>query len=678
MRFADQAGGNDPRTLKLRAILYLSLDQPENAYPLFKRLATGPGATATDLESMIRVAGYTDRPAIMADALSVAERERPDDPVLLDRIAGGWLSADHPKEAYRTMRHLTALTGNRPGNIRRTLDMAWHTGDPQLIGEAAAWATELAPDDPFVSDGTVRLYLSIGQPEKAYALEAARVRRQQAASRIPALLALAESTGRTELMADALDIGMTLAPRDPDLLHRLARFELAQSREPEAIAAFERYLRLRPGDQDARRQLAQLYEWQNQPEKALALYRRIIRDNPQDKLAADALARLTAAPTDIRQTLAMLKKRSDANPQNAALALAAGRALVAEGQLKEGGIYLQRAADLPPEDTAILRELADVYEWTGQTDRLIDVLDHLAASGSLDRRRTLLLADAYLARRHWSRAAALLQPLTKQAVIPRREGLMLIEAYSRSDRNKEAGDLILRLKTENANDPAFLADLGQRAQWGRRLDLALDIYESVLRQDPENLKSLKGSGQIYAWTGRPQPAIRCLKSYNRLFPEDHETRYLLGEVYLAVHRDAEAQKEFRAAKRLIEAAKAENGTVAEPTARERGMTMNPYRTVLEGKRSWMAGCLFLLVLAVVSPAQTAGGAGPEFEDTAPPMNFDQQQAALIEARIASHAGKLAEAMVLYRRPAEKLSRRRQHPRRVLHFPAGSSPVRAGP
>ncbi|WP_319523573.1 tetratricopeptide repeat protein [Breoghania sp.] len=568
LRFVEQAGADDPRSLKLRANLYLSLDQPENAYPLLKLLATGPGATAADLESMLRVAGYTDRPAIMVDALASLEQAHPDDPALLDRIAGGWLSADHPREAYRTMRRLTALTGNRPGNIRRTLDMAWHTGDPDLIGQAAAWAMELAPDEPFVSDGTIRLYLSIGQPEKAYAIKAAQVRRQRAVSQVPSLLALAESTGRLELMADAIGIGLTLAPQNPDLLRRMARFELARSKEPEAIAAFERYLRLKPGDQEARLQLAQLYEWQNQPEKALDLYRRIVRDDPRNKAAADALARLTNPPAVGRQTLALLKKRVDDDPQNAALALAAGRALVAEGQLKEGGIYLQRAADLAPEDPAIWLELADVYEWTGQTDRLIDVLDRLAASGSLDRRRTLLLADAYLARRHWSRAAALLQPLTKQAAIPHREGLMLLEAYSRTDRHKEAEDLILRLKAENASDPVFLADLGQQAQWGRRLDLALDIFEAVLRQDPENLKALKGSGQVYAWTGRPESAIRFLKTYNRLFPEDHETRYLLGEVYLAVHRDAEAQKEFRAAKRLIEAAKAENGTAAGPTVRK--------------------------------------------------------------------------------------------------------------
>ncbi len=568
LRFAEQAGADDMRSLKLRADLYLTLDQPENAYPLLKRLATGHGGKTADYESLIRVAGYTDNPAIIIDALSMAERMRPDDPTLLGRVAGGWLNANRPQDAYRTMRHLTALNGNRSADIHRTLDMAWHTGEPQTIEESAAWALDLSPDDPKVIDEVIRLYLSVNQTEKAYALKAEQIRRQKDASQIATLISLAEATGRLENVGEALDMGLQLAPQNTDLLRRLAEYHLARSNEPEAITAFERYLQKRPEDRKARRQLAQLYEWQNQPEKAIAIYRQLVRENPKDSFAAQALDRLTGKSVVPEESLAQMKKQADADPKNIDLALAVGRTLVAEGQLEEGAVYLQRAAELAPENTDIWLELADVYEATDQTDRLIDVLSRVAKSDSLDRRRTLLLADAYLTRRHWSEAAALLKPLMDDTVLPRREGLMLIDAYTQMGRHNEAIRLIRRLKAENGSDPEFLASLGQQAQWGRQLDLALDIYETVLRQKPKNLKALKGMGQVYAWTGRPERAIRSLKTYNRLFPEDHETWYLLGETYLAVHRDAEAQKAFHAAKRLIDAAKTKNGPTAEPSIRK--------------------------------------------------------------------------------------------------------------
>ena len=568
LALANRCDANDSRSLKLQADLYLGLDQPEEAYPLLKYLATGPEGKTADLESMIQVAGYTNDPATIADALVVAEHTRPDDAVLLDRIAGRWLTAGRPANAYGTMRRLTTLNGNRPGDICKTLDMAWHTGDTRLIEEAAAWAMDLAPDDKQVTDDVVRLYLSVDQAEKAYALKAEQVRRQKDASQIPALLSLAESTGRLECIGEAIAIGRELAPNDADLVRISAEYYLAQSKEPEAIGAFERYLTMRPRDQKARRQLAQLYEWQNQPEKALAQYRQLLRQNPKNKAAKDALASLTGEPADGKQTLAQAKKMADANPKNAKLALAAGRALVAREQLEEGAIYLRRAADLSPQDTAIWLELADVYEWSGQTDRLVEALERLADGNALDRRRGLLLAEAYMRQRRWSQAGALLQPLTDEAVVPRREGLLLVEVYANMNRNQEAENLIQRLELENEDDPGFLADLGQQAQWRQLSDLALKIFESVLRQDPENLKALKGCGQIYFWTARPGPAIRFLKTYNRLSPEDHEARYLLGEVYLAVHRDAEAQKEFRMAKYLIDTDKAQNGSNAERSVRK--------------------------------------------------------------------------------------------------------------
>jgi predicted Zn-dependent protease len=130
---------------------------------------------------------------------------------------------------------------------------------------------------------------------------------------------------------------------------------------------------------------------------------------------------------------------------------------------------------------------------------------------------------------------------------------MLADAYAQSDHHEAARQLIERLLEENRGDPVFLADLGQRAQWQQRWDLALSIYEAVLRQAPHNLKALKCSGQIYAWTNQPQQAIQALETYNRLYPKDYETQYLLGELYMAAHREADAEKQYRKAMKLINA-----------------------------------------------------------------------------------------------------------------------------
>ena len=557
---AARADADDPELLKQRADLHLAMDQAEKAYPLLKRIATGPGGSAADIGTMIRVAGYTNTPAMVADALTTAQRARPDDPDLLDQIASGWLAAGRPANAYDTLRRLTRLNGNRLSDIDRALDMAGQTGDPQRIADAIAWATSLEPDAPEINAEAISLFLAIGQAEKAYEQKANWVRRHQAIDQIPALIDLAESTGHQARLIDALQIGITLAPRDADLTLRLARLHLAQSRQPQAIDSFKRYLEIKPDDVKVQKELAQVYEWQGKPQQALVIYRQIVRAHPDDNAATATLARLMAETGDQAGLIALAIQKADAEPRNADLALLAGRALIADGQLEKGAVYLQRAAVLAPAQSVIWQELANVYQWIGESDRLIDALEHLAATGELDQHQTLLLAESYSNRRRWADVATLLGFVENRPVLPRREGLMLADAYMQMGRQAKARDLIQRLFKENRDDPVFLADLGERAKWQQRWDLALLIYEAVLKKDPVNLKALKGSGQIYAWTHASKPAIRALETYNRLYPHDYETQYLLGELYMGANRQADAQKQYRKAMRLINTGKPKDGT----------------------------------------------------------------------------------------------------------------------
>ena len=451
--------------------------------------------------------------------------------------------------------------------IDQLFKLARQSGDPKLQQRALDLAARIDADDPELLKQQADLYLAMDQPEKAYPLlKRIATGPDGSAADLKAMIQVAGYTGKPALLVDALQTGIALRPRDADLTLHLARLHLAQSRQPQAIDAFKRYLEIKPDDVKVQKELAQVYEWQGQPQQALAIYRQIVRDHPKDASATATLARLMAETGDQAGLIALAIQKADAAPQNADLALAAGRALVAEGQLEKGALYLQRAAALAPDQSVVWRELANVYQWTGESDRLIDALEHLAATGGLDQRQTLLLAESYSSRRRWAQVATLLGPVESQRVLPRREGLMLADAYMQMGGQAKALDLIQRLFDENRNDPVFLADLGQRAQWQQRLDLALLIYEAVLQKVPKNLKALKGSGQIYAWTHAPKPAIKALETYNRLYPHDYETQYLLGELYMAAHRDADAQKQYRKAMRLINSGRREDG--ADPPVQE--------------------------------------------------------------------------------------------------------------
>jgi len=68
-----------------------------------------------------------------------------------------------------------------------------------------------------------------------------------------------------------------------------------------------------------------------------------------------------------------------------------------------------------------------------------------------------------------------------------------------------------------------------------------------------------------------------------------------------------------------------------------------------GNQRWWVWMLMLPAFFIGSPALPVWGAGPNAAVQAPMPDFNHRQAALIEARIYSHAGDVAKAMAIYRR-----------------------------
>jgi tetratricopeptide (TPR) repeat protein len=541
----------DADLLARRAELYLALNRPADAYPLMKRQAMVSGDSGDPLAALIRVAGYTDDPSLMADALETAETRLPDDADLLLQVVDGWLAAGRPEKAYASMRRLTELRGNRTDDIDRTLTMAEHTGDARFIQAAVEWAVELAPEDPDVADRAIDLYLAVGRADRAYRLKADVLKRQRRVNHLPALIRLAESTGRPDLMEDALRTGLALLPDDAGLQRDLARFYVSQGEETLAIATYETYLKRQPGDMAAMVQLAELYEWQHQPRNALGIYRQLAESYPGDANFSAAVVRLTGSAGDREEMLNLLMAQSDAHPEDASRAVAAGRELVAENRLEQSLVYLERAAKLDPDQTATWQMLADVYAWTGRSDALIRSLENLAKNGALDQPQRIQLADAYLNRQRAGDVLPLLNDIEALPALPVKEGLMLLEAYERTHRQAAAMRIYRRLMDENQANAAFLSELGDRALWRERTGLALKAYAAALKRDPTNRNALKGSGQIHAWNNNHQRAIDLLEAYNRNYPLDYEAHYLLGELYFATHRQGAANRQYRKAMKLI-------------------------------------------------------------------------------------------------------------------------------
>jgi tetratricopeptide (TPR) repeat protein len=291
--------------------------------------------------------------------------------------------------------------------------------------------------------------------------------------------------------------------------------------EKEAIDAYQQYLKLNPEDVDAKDQLIQLYQWTDQQDKASAL----------------------------------LIQCSDKDPDNFEKALAAGNALVEMGNVEEGIFYLKRASQIKPNHIKIRKRLATYYGWLDRSDLVAEELEFIHSVGELPESDRIVLAQTYLDRKNGHKALALLKPFESRTPLPTTEGLMLTSSYELLKQWDAMTAIYQRLAKENPDNPDLIADLGNRALWMDKRDLALEFFESALKKDPKQLQALKGSAQIYAWNGAPDTAIERFEDYNRLNPNDYEARYHLGELYFSRNREGEAFRQYRKALSLMKQTK---------------------------------------------------------------------------------------------------------------------------
>jgi tetratricopeptide (TPR) repeat protein len=379
----------------------------------------------------------------------------------------------------------------------------------------------LNPSDPEAESRLAELYTWTGQPKKAYVLYAKMVKSDKRITFLDKMIDAAGATGDSALLEQAVVLGEAIRPKDPILTLKSAKVFTDSGKYKTAISLYRQYLESRPEDETAADQLAELYRWTGQSEKAAAF------------LAAG----------------------SDRDPNNDRKALAAGEAFVEAGKTEAGIAYLERASRLRPDDFILYQRLATYYGWTGQTDKMIDALKYLEASGHIREPEKITLAQAYMDQKAAQKALYLLEPYQNRSPLPIRNGLMLASAYEGSGKMEAAIKIYQRLAKENADDATLLAKLGNHALWLQKTTEALSFFKSALKKDSKNLTALKGSGQIYAWNNDPERAIEKFKAYNRIDPNDYEVRYQLGELYFENQREGEAFLQYRKAMRLIQQVK---------------------------------------------------------------------------------------------------------------------------
>jgi len=272
---------------------------------------------------------------------------------------------------------------------------------------------------------------------------------------------------------------------------RIAEHYREQEFRLKAIAMYKKIEKLKPRDPETATKLAELYSAQGLNVDARA----------QLLIVADAHTRAG----NTKESLEVLHKIADLDPQNTEV-----RLKLAAGYLKEGmhadaaKAYCEGAArmlekrdlehaleaytkalELLPNDKSVLRGLASVHSGLGTSDEAAELLEKAVAENPEDRELLDMLAQAYLDAKDAAGAEGVVARMMSQDASDYRRYIEVTNLY---------------LSAGNANDAVRILEIIIEPMLsGREENDLLELVESLLRTEPEQVAALRLLARIHWW-----------------------------------------------------------------------------------------------------------------------------------------------------------------------------------
>jgi tetratricopeptide (TPR) repeat protein len=288
----------------------------------------------------------------------------------------------------------------------------------------------------------------------------------------------------------------------------LAKSYLASGQRQKAIDLYQRLVSQNPKAVNLKIKLAEVLSWAKQFEKSEKLYREIIRKNPRQKKIHIKLVELLIWQNKHQEAIDLIDSFSQIKGTKEARLLY-GKALLFSGKpILAKAIFKDLLVDYP-KNLEIKRLLADAYAYSKNYKKAIfqyrqilestdqrEAKQNLAQVLSWDKQYQesiklydQLLTDKYSQEIKLQKARVLGWSKNYQKALEEYKGLL----------NKEE-DLAIRLEME-AKD----------SYWQGETKNAINKYQRLLTEDPENVEAAFDLSQIYAYQGMWEKAIRQYK-----------------------------------------------------------------------------------------------------------------------------------------------------------------------
>ncbi|WP_455536783.1 tetratricopeptide repeat protein [Prevotella koreensis] len=162
---------------------------------------------------------------------------------------------------------------------------------------------------------------------------------------------------------------------------------------------------------------------------------------------------------------------------------------------------MERAAVLSPKNDRYVERLAVSYINTGNFDKAIDTYERLYAN-NLDRTDVLsMLAQLYNQKKNYDKVVSTLEKIEQVEGSNEQITLLKMHAYSMKGDKKAEFNALKQLAEKYPNDLNYRVMMGNWLLKNGREDEALDEYDAVLEQEPDNVSAQMSMLDYYKKSG---------------------------------------------------------------------------------------------------------------------------------------------------------------------------------
>lgn len=313
-------------------------------------------------------------------------------------------------------------------------------------------------------------------------------------------------------------------PDDPEAHSRLADFFESSGRIKEALPHLLALLKNNADSADLLARIGLNYEKTGQQGKALIFYQRHLRHNPDNPEVLRSVVKLHAAQANKEETLVALeqyfKVKTVSEPEDLKLA---AQLYDAAGRFHKAIPLYRQLIDITPEDSEILESLADDLLAIGENEGALSMWKHLTKVTSNPLPIYHSMAELLERLHRDEELLEVLKAIHEMDSSDQRITLKLAILYLNREDMENSRVFFEELNRAGFQNAEFLLGLGTLFEKTNRPEAALQTYETLLNNYPEQRHIHLHCARLAGTLGRMFLAIEHLKRFSSAGPETETT-----------------------------------------------------------------------------------------------------------------------------------------------------------